>query len=456
MIEMNKEIFKAYDIRGIYPDDLDEELIYKIGRAYADMLKEETKKDKVTFVVGRDMRLSSPQLTKELIRGITDQGVNVINIGLASTPTFYYGVSILDADGGMQVSASHNPKEYNGIKLVKSRAFPVGFDTGIEEILNRVIADDFVKSEKKGLISKNNEILDKHVEYALSSTDIDRIKPLKVVADAANSMGAPYLEKLFEKLPGELIKMNFELDGTFPAHEADPYKEENIVDLKKRVLAEGADLGIATDGDGDRIFFIDDTGELVDPAIIRGMLSKIVLEKNQGATICYDIRPGRITRDMIVENGGKPCVTRVGHSLIKAKGIEEGAKFAGESSGHFFFDTKYGFFETPDLVTLKMLAEISKEDKKFSEIIKPLQRYYHSGEINSEVEDKEGVMKKLVKIYKDAKDISLLDGVTIEFDDFWFNVRPSNTEPKLRLNLEAISRDIMEEKRDEILKVIRG
>jgi len=456
MTEINKEIFKAYDIRGIYPDDLNEELIYKIGRAYADMLKEETGKDEVTMVVGRDMRVSSPQLSEKIIEGITVQGVNVINIGLASTPTFYYGVSMLGADGGMQVSASHNPKEYNGVKIVKSRAFPVGFDTGIEEIMNRVIANEFQSAGKKGTVLENNEVLDRHVDYALAGSDKEKIKPIRVVADAANSMGVPYLEKLFEKLPCELIKMNFELDGTFPAHEADPYKEENVEDLKKRVIEEKADLGIATDGDGDRIFFVDDNGKMVDPAIIRGLLSKIVLEKNEGVTICYDIRPGKITRDMIEENGGKPCVTRVGHSLIKAKGIEEGAKFAGESSGHFFFDTEYGFFETPDIVTLKILEEISKEDKKLSEIIKPLQRYYHSGEINSEVEDKEGVMKKLQEIYKDAKNISLLDGVTIEFDDFWFNVRPSNTEPKLRLNLEAISKEVMEEKRDEVLKVIRG
>ncbi len=456
MGKINKEIFKAYDIRGIYPDDLNEELIYKIGRAYADIIKEELNKENIIFVVGRDMRVSSPQLTKELMRGITAQGVNIIDIGLASTPTFYYGVSILGADGGMQVSASHNPKEYNGVKIVKAKAFPVGFETGIEEIMKRVIANNFQVAEKQGEITKNNEILDQHIDYAFSAVDTGAIKPLKVVADAANSMGAPYLEKIFAKLSGELIKMNFDLDGTFPAHEADPYKEENIAALKERVVAEKADLGIATDGDGDRIFFIDDQGELVDPAIIRGLLSKIVLKEYPGATICYDIRPGRITRDMIVENGGKPCVTKVGHSLIKAQGIAEGAKFAGESSGHFFFDTKYGFFETPDIVTLKILVEISQADQKFSEIVKPLKRYYHSGEINSEVEDKEGVMNKLQDIYQDAKNISLLDGVTIEYDDFWFNVRPSNTEPKLRLNLEAVSREIMEEKREEVLKVIRG
>lgn len=453
---MKKEIFKAYDIRGIYPDELNEDLIYQIGRAYADMLKEELGKEKVKMVVGRDMRVSSPQLSESIIKGITDQGVDVIDIGLASTPTFYYAVSMLEADGGMQVSASHNPKEYNGVKIVKAKAFPVGFDTGIEEIMNRVIEDKFQPADKQGEVSKSDEILDKHIKYAFSTGDYSKINPIKVVADAANSMGAPFLEKLFEKLPCELIKMNFELDGTFPAHEADPYKEENIEDLKKRVVEEQADLGIATDGDGDRIFFIDDTGELVDPAIIRGMLAKIVLENNPGATICYDIRPGKITRDMIEENGGKPCVTRVGHSLIKAKGIDLGAKFAGESSGHFFFDTEYGFFETPDIVTLKILLELSKKDMKMSELIKPLKRYFHSGEINSEVEDKDGVMQKLQEVYKDAKNISLLDGVTIEYDDFWFNVRASNTEPKIRLNLEAKTKELMEEKRDEVLKIIRA
>ena len=454
--KINKEIFKAYDIRGVYPEDLNEDLVYKIGRAYADIRKEETNKEKVVLVVGRDMRLSSPQLLKKLIDGITAQGVDVINAGLVSTPTFYYGVSMLDADGGMIISASHNPKEYNGIKIVRNKALSVGFDTGIEEIKKRVKENEFKTSERKGEISSDDSILDKQVDYALTFADLGKIKPLKIVADTANSMGATYLEKLFEKIPGELIKMNFKLDGTFPAHEADPFKEENIKDIRKKVIDEKADLGITTDGDGDRIFFIDDKGELIEPAIVRGMLSEIVLRNNKGATICYDIRPGRITRDIIERNGGKPSVTKVGHTLIKLQAIKENAVFAGESSGHFFFKTNYGTFETPIITILKMLEEISGKNDKVSEIVKPLKKYFHSGEINSNVEDKIGKMKELAEKYSDAKDISWLDGVTVEYDNFWFNVRPSNTESLLRLNLEAVSREVMEEKKNEVLKIIRS
>jgi len=445
-------IFKAYDIRGIYPDQLDEDTIFKIGRAYADMIKEETNKEKIILAVGRDMRISSPQLTEKLIEGIITQGVDVIDIGLVSTPTFYFGVSYLKCDGGMQVSASHNPKEYNGIKIVKAKAFPVGYDTGISEIERRVKEDDFKEFEKKGEVTSNYEVLDKAVEHSLNFVDVGKIKPLKVVADVANAMGSPYLDKLFSKLPCGLVKMNFELDGTFPVHQADPFQEKNVEDLKKAVLAEKADIGIATDGDADRIFFVDDRGELIDPAIIRGLISKIILRDHPGAIICYDIRPGKITRDMIVENGGKPSVTKVGHSLIKAQAIKEDAEFAGESSGHFFVKTEYGFFETPMIVTLMLLQEMSVEGK-LSEITEPLKRYSHSGEINSEVENKEGKMKELGEKYKDAE-VSWLDGVTVEYEDWWFNVRPSNTESLLRLNLEAKTKELMEEKRDEVLKII--
>ena len=448
-------IYKAYDIRGIYPDQINEEVAYGIGRAYADILREELESKEITIVVGCDMRISSPQLTKSIIDGITKQGVNVIYIGLSSTPTFYFAVARYGYDGGMQISASHNPKEYNGVKIVKAKAYPVGYDTGLDEIERRVNENDFLKCEFIGDVSEREDVLDEELRVSLKYADPGKIKPLKVVADVANSMGAPFLDKLFSKLPCKLVRMNFKLDGSFPVHQADPFQEKNIVDLKKRVISEGADLGLATDGDGDRIFFVDDKGELVDPAIVRGLLAKIVLRENPGATICYDIRPGRITYDMIVENGGKPVVTRVGHSLIKAQAIDENAIFAGESSGHFFLDIEYGFFEVPMIIVLKILEEISMENRNFSEIIRPLRKYQHSGEINSEVENKEAKMKELAERYKDAGNISWLDGVTIEFDDFWFNVRPSNTEPLLRLNLEAETKDIMEQKRDEVLKIIR-
>jgi len=272
------------------------------------------------------------------------------------------------------------------------------------------------------------------------------------VVDPANAMGAPDLERLFRELPCELIKMNFELDGSFPSHQADPFQEKNTADLKERVLSEGADLGIATDGDGDRIFFIDERGELIDPSILRGLLAKIILRKNEGAAVGYDIRPGKITRDMIIENGGVPFVTRVGHSIIKKVSIEKDAVFSGESSGHFFIKTEHGFFETPLLVALYLMKEISNENSTISETIAPFKKYSHSGEINFIVNDKGAVIEEFRSNYgENALNIDELDGLTIEHEDFWMNLRPSNTEPLLRLNLEAVSPDVMIGKRDEII-----
>jgi phosphomannomutase len=446
------KIYKAYDIRGIYPDQLDEEIIFKIGRAYADLLRKEN--DKLTILVGRDMRISSPKLTEYLIKGLIEQGVDVIDIGLSSTPTLYFGVSYLSTDGGMQVSASHNPKEYNGVKIVRKKAFPVGYDSGIDLIEQMVSKNEFVTSTTKGTVSNQEKILEKETEFCLNYTNPGKLKSFKVVADAANAMGGLYLSELFDRLPCELIKMNFDLDGTFPAHEADPFKEENVADLKKEVIKESADLGIATDGDGDRIFFIDNEGQSVEPAILRAILSKIVLEEKPGATICYDIRPGKITRDIIEQYGGKPIVTKVGHSLIKEQAIKENAAFAGESSGHFFYNTEMGMFEMPMVVILKLLEEISKSGRSLSEIVHPLRKYSHSGEINSTVQDKNAKMKEIAEYFKDGR-ISWIDGVTVEYEDFWFNVRPSNTEPLLRLNLEAISDEVMSKRLEEVLKLIR-
>ncbi|MBN1502913.1 phosphomannomutase/phosphoglucomutase [Candidatus Woesearchaeota archaeon] len=448
-------IFKAYDIRGIYPEQLNEEIVYKIGRAFADMLKEEVKKEIVNIVVARDMRISSPQLTEKLIEGVTKQGVNVVDIGLASTPTFYFAVGYLNLDGGMIVSASHNPKEYNGVKIVRAKAKPFGAGTGMEELERRVNQNIFKQADKLGQVTRETGVLGAEVKHALKHAAIDKLKLFKIVTDTANAMGGPYLEALFANFPCNVIKMNFDLDGTFPAHQADPFQEKNIIDIKKRVIEEKADLGIATDGDGDRIFFIDEKGKLAEPWVIRGLLARIILKQQPGSKICYDIRPGMITHDMIVENGGIPVVTRVGHSLIKAQAIQERAVFAGESSGHFFMKTDYGFFEVPMIVTLKILEELSLADKPFSEILRPLRKYFHSGEINSVVKDKAAVMKKIENTFSDGR-INKLDGITIAYPDYWFNVRPSNTEPLLRLNLEAKTKDKMKEMKDKLLKIIRA
>lgn len=451
---ISSSIFKAYDIRGVYPDELNEEVAYKVGCALAELIKKETKKERLTIAVGRDMRVSSPTLNENVIKGITDQGVDVVDIGLVSTPTFYFGVSYFGYDAGIQVSASHNPAKYNGFKMVRAAAVPVSGETGIMEIRDKVIAGDFSEAAEKGKVTKRENVLEEQIKFALQHADIKTIKPFKVVIDTANGMGGPLMEELFKYLPCELEKMYFELDGTFPNHEADPLKKENLVDLQNKVIETGADLGIALDGDADRIFFADDKGKVIEPAILRGILAKIFLRDYPGATICYDIRPGKITEDMILENGGVPVVTRVGHSLIKEKMREVGCVFAGESSGHFFLKMPHGTFEAPEIMVLKILQELSESGQKMSEYAAPFYKYFHSGEINFAVSDKAAIFAELREKYSANLKYDF-DGLSFEWPDWWFNVRASNTENKMRLNLEAVSRDIMEEKVKEVSGLIK-
>lgn len=456
--DIHQSIYKAYDIRGIYGTELTDEVAYLTARALGELFQQEQPGKMLTLVVGEDMRLSSPALKQQVIAGLQDQGVHVIDIGLVSTPAFYFAVAKYKYDGGMMVSASHNPAAYNGLKMVRAGGVPVSEDTGIMTIRDRVVSGQpFAQPNERGTMEQRTDIVQAHVDLGVSLASDAPIKPFTIVADAANAMGSTYLQELFNHLPGKQILMNFNLDGTFPAHEADPFKEENNLALMERVVTEKADLGIATDGDGDRIFFVDNEGKLIDPAIVRGLLSKVFLEEYPGATICYDIRPGRITRDMIVESGGKPCVTKVGHSLIKEQAIKEGAVFAGESSGHFFVKMDHGMFEEPCIVTLKLLQYFSRSDQSIADQIRPYRKYYHSGEINSVVEDKVGMIQKLRDMYGPAAvSVSDLDGVTIEYPDYWFNVRPSNTESVLRLNLEAVTKEICDSKTKEILDIIQS
>jgi phosphomannomutase len=452
---INPAIFKAYDIRGIYPEELHEETAYKVGRAYAALLKEENPDKTLEIVVSNDMRLSGPQLKEQLIKGLTDSGINVIDIGLASTPTFYFAVGFYDFDGGINVSASHNPKQYNGFKMVRAKGKPISGDTGIMEIRDMAVAGEFAEVEKQGTVTKKEGVLEDLVKEQMKDVDTAAIKPLKIVVDAANAMGSMDVDAMFANLDCELIRLNWELDGTFPNHEADPLKDENLMPVQEAIKEHQADLGISIDGDADRYFFVDDQGEPLRQEILRGIMAQIALKENPGSTVCYDIRPGKITKDMIEEAGGKAVVTKVGHSLIKETMLKEDAVFGGESSGHYFYRFDYGTFEAPVVLVMKFLRYLSKQDKPLSAVIKPYQKYYHSGEINSVVDDAKAKMKKLAKKYSDAK-ISHLDGITVTYNDFWFNVRASNTEPKLRLNLEAISPEIMKQKRDEVLSVIRA
>jgi len=453
MNPVDRSIFKAYDIRGIYPNQLDENMAYRIGRAYATFILSENPKTK-NIVVGSDMRLSSPALKEKLISGIIDSGLNVVDVGLVSTPTFYFAVAYYGFDGGIQVSASHNPKEYNGFKLVKEKALPISKDTGIMEMLEIIEKDRFVKAGKKGKVSKKDGIMEDLISDQLSFLDSSKIKKFKIVVDAANSMGAIDMEWFFGKIPAEIVKLNFELDGSFPAHEADPLKEENLVQLKKKVVEVGADLGIASDGDGDRYFFVDEKGESLRQEILRGIMAQEELKEDPNAVVGYDIRPGRITKDMIDEMGGRSVVTPVGHSLIKALMIKNNAVFDGESSGHYAYRKPYGTFEMPMILVAKFLRYLSGKDATFSEAVKPYKKYFHSGEINFKVKSVPDKLKKVESEFSDGE-INKLDGVTVTYKDWWFNVRGSNTEPVIRLNLEARSRELMDDGVKKVSEIIK-
>ncbi len=451
-------IFKAYDIRGKYPEELNEEIAYKIGRAFARLIQEEKNKDNISVGVANDMRLSSPQLKGKLIQGLIDNGCLVYDMGFVSTPTFYFGISYNNYDAGVQVSASHNPPEYNGFKMVRSKSAPVSENTGIRQIQEWITESNW-EEKIKGSYRPCNNTTQSAVDSLTKEIPLEKIKPMKIVVDPANSMGILDVEAFFSKLPQiELVKINFELDGKFPSHEPDPLKEENLEQIKRKVIEEKADLGIATDGDADRYFFIDNEGNTIRQEILRGIMAQIAIKENPGATVCYDIRPGKITKDMIEEVGGKASVTRVGHSLIKEQMIKEGAVFGGESSGHYFYKTNWGVFETPFILLAKFLLFVSQQEKPVADIIKPLKKYPNSGEINinlSETTDKNKVLETIKERYKDGE-IDELDGVSVTYNDFWFNVRASNTEPKIRLTVEAINQQIMEKRKEEIFNLIQS
>ncbi len=456
---INPSIFKAYDIRGIYKQDFDETTAYQLGLAYVKLIKKDLKNKKLNrkfkFIVGADMRLSSPILKKYLILGLLDAGADVIDIGLVATPTFYFAVATDKYDGGIMISASHNPKEWNGFKMVRFKAVPISGTSGINFLKEEILNHKLKPADKRGRLFKKKNVLLNQIKFDLKHGEIKKIKPLKIVSDAANGAGSLYLTELFKHLPIKLRKLNFKLDGRFPAHEADPLKNENLKQLQQAVIKYQADLGLSTDGDGDRIFFVDNHGEIIDQAIIRGLLAKLFLQDKPKSKIGFDVRPGKITEDLILQYGGKPIKTKVGHSLIKEQMIKENIYFSGESSGHFFLNLPLGCFEMPNIIILKLLQEFSATNKTISEQIAPYKKYFHSGEINSEIKDKEKIFKTLEKKYSTGE-INKLDGLTITYKDFWFNVRASNTENKMRLNIEAISKKIMIKKRDEILKIIRN
>lgn len=444
---LNPKIFKAYDIRGIYPTDLDEDIAYKIGRAIVVFL--EAKK----IAIGRDIRESSPLLFESLVKGITDQGADVYDIGLASTPMVYFASGKLDVDGGVALTASHNPAQWNGMKICRKDAAPVGENSGLFEIRDLATRDEFSDASRKGEIADKEEIKKEYIDYFSSFAKFGE-KKFKVVIDFANAMGILEWE-IFKKLADnlEIITLYADFDGKFPNHEANPLKTETLAELQKKVVEEKADLGIAYDGDADRIGFVDEKGEIIPMDLITAIIAKMVLKKHPGGKIYYDLRSSKAVKEVIEENGGVALECPVGHAKIKKLMRDNGAIFAGELSGHYFFKENFRA-EASTLAAIMLLNAMAETGRKISEIVSEVKRYFHSGEINSEVADKDEVIKKLKEKYSDGK-ISELDGVKIEYPDWWFNVRPSNTEPVLRLNLEANTEEMMEKKREEVLKIIR-
>ena len=446
---LDPKVFKAYDVRGIYPSELDEEGAYAIGRAYVEQFGPKR------IAVGRDMRLSAPAMAGATIRGAVDAGAQVFDLGLVGTEMLYFAVGHLDLDGGIEVTASHNPKEYTGLKIVRRGALPVGGESGLLEIRDRALQGS--GDPVGGGDVEEIDIWPAFVDRVLSFIDLDVIRPLKVVVDAANGMAGVMLPPVLERLPGvEAARYYFEPDGSFPNHEPNPLLPENREFIVERTKAEGADFGVAFDGDADRCFFVDDTGEFVPGDFVTALLAESILEKEPGAKIIYDVRASWAVPDTIERAGGVPLVNRVGHAFIKLRMREEGAVFGGEVSGHYYFRD---FFQADSGVIpfLLMLELVSRKGKKLSEILAPFrERYFLTGELNTPVPDVDAKLKELEQQFAPEGKVSHLDGVSIEAEDWHFNVRPSNTEPLLRLNLEARSEELMERKRDEVLEVIRA
>jgi phosphomannomutase len=445
---LDPKVFKAYDVRGLYPAELDEAGAEAIGRAYVEQFEPRR------IAVGRDMRLSSASMQEALMRGAAAAGADVLDLGLIGTEMLYFAVGSLGLEGGGMVTASHNPKEYTGMKLVRRGALPVGGESGLLDVRDRAIADAKPEASALGTIEPH-DIWPAFVERVLSLVDVSAIKPLKVVIDAANGMAGTMLPPVLERLPVETIRCYFEPDGSFPNHEPNPLLPENREFIIRKTLEEGADLGVAFDGDADRCFFVDDTGEFVPGDFVTALFAESVLEKEPGAKIIYDVRASRAVPETIERDGGIPLVERVGHAFIKARIRKEDAAFAGEVSGHYYF-RDFSQADTGTVPFLLMLELISKKGRPLSEILAPLRsRYFITGEINTPVADVALKLQELKERYTGGR-ISHLDGISIEYDDWHFNVRPSNTEPLLRLNLEAVSEQLMEQKRDEVLAVIRS
>jgi phosphomannomutase len=449
---LDPKVFKAYDVRGVYPSELDEAGAYAIGRAYVEQFEPQR------IAVGRDMRTSAPAMAKAAIDGAADAGSDVVDIGMVGTEMLYFAVGELSLDGGIAVTASHNPKEYTGMKIVRRGALPVGGDSGLLEVRDRAFrGSDRLGSDpsRRGTVT-GQDIWPAYVDRVLSFVDLETIRPLRVVIDGANGMAGAMLPPVLARLPVEAVRCYFEPDGSFPNHEPNPLLPENREFIVRKTLEEGADFGVAFDGDADRCFFVDDTGEFVPGDFATALFAEAVLEKEPGAKIIYDVRASWAVPETIERASGVPLVNRVGHAFIKLRMRKEEAAFAGEVSGHYYF-RDFSQADSGVIPFLLMLERVSKGGMKLSELLRPFrERYFITGELNTPVADVAVKLQELKERFGREGAVSHLDGVSVEAKDWHFNVRPSNTEPLLRLNLEARSRELMDRKRAEVLAVIRA
>ena len=447
------DIFKAYDIRGLVDSEITPDFTFATGVAFARFLQQQ--REPATIVIGEDMRPSSPALADAFSAGVTSLGMDVVRIGLASTDMLYFASGKLGLPGAM-FTASHNPADYNGIKLCLSSARPIGKESGLLTIENFVRQGSPLEIRSVG-VESHRDMLEEYVDHLLNLVDLSNIRPLKIVVDAGNGMAGHTAPAIFARLNCELIQLYFELDGTFPNHEANPIDEKNLRDLQKAVLKNGADLGLAFDGDADRCFIVDEKANAINPSDLTALIAERELKKHPGSTVIYNLISSRAVLEVIEENGGVGLRSRVGHSYIKKMMADSKAIFGGEHSGHFYFD---GFWRADSgaLAALHAIAALGESNKSMSEILKPYQRYVLSGEINSKVADTVAATALVEQSYSGVDGVTLdhLDGLTVNGDTWWFNLRPSNTEPLLRLNVEAKTAARMEKVRDEVLALIRG
>jgi len=446
---LDPKVFKAYDVRGIYPAEIDEDGARAIGRAFVEEFGPKR------IAVGHDMRVSSPGMAEAAIAGAAEAGADVLELGLVGTEMVYFAVGELGLDGGIAVTASHNPKDYTGLKIVREGALPVGGESGLLEIRDRAMSGDSPANGPKGTVEPY-DLWPGYVERVLSFVDPKAIEPLKIVIDAANGMGGVMMPPVLEHLPQlEVVRCFFEPDGTFPNHLPNPLLPENREFIVAKTLDEGADFGAAFDGDADRCFFVDDSGEFVPGDFVTALFAESVLAKEPGAKIIYDVRASWAVPQTIERAGGVPLINRVGHAFIKQRMREEHAAFGGEVSGHYYFRD----FSQADsgVVPFLLMLELVSKRGSLSDVLRPFrERFFITGELNTPVEDVDAKLRELEERFGAEGRVSHLDGLSVEADDWHFNVRPSNTEPLLRLNLEALDAELMERKRDEVLAVIRG